>query len=253
VCFSPDGKYLATSAFGGHIYASFFSSKRRSHLLILLQFWEIRKKHVRNVFKGHVDVIHSLNFSPNGRHLVSASDDNTVRLWNVHDGTVKVLREDNPLLLDMPHYRSAIFSPDGRYVAAPHRDGMVRIWCVRTGRLMRRMKTYTKWVHDIAFMPDGKSLVSARRDETLKHLKISSLTTTSLRAVNNLHEYGSDTEEHTPSEGPIETMDRYPRCDHARWQMDYIRHGVKYPYLGYAQHDNAMHPQDCRRCVCGNN
>jgi WD40 repeat protein len=80
---------------------------------------------------------------------------------------MKYLTEDNPMLLDQPHYRSAVFSPDGRYVAASHRDGMVRIWCVRTGQLRRRVKAYMNWVNDIAFMPDGKDLVSGRRDKTL--------------------------------------------------------------------------------------
>lgn len=192
VCFSPDGSHLATGLESGHIYASPLSFKNCSHLLITLQFWEIKTKYVRNNFKGHTDVVHSLDFSPNGRHLVSTSDDNTVRLWNLRDGAAKCLNEKNPIYLDTPHYRSAVFSPDGKYTAASHRDGMIRIWCVRTGQLVRRVKAYTYWVNDIAFMPHGTGLVSGRRDNTLRTWDMSSLATT--RAVKDLHEYDSDSE-----------------------------------------------------------
>jgi len=75
---------------------------------------------------------------------------------------------------------------------------------------MKRIKTYSKWVRDIAFMPDGKGLVRARGDETLIFMNLHSLTTTRLRAVNDLHDYGPDTEEQTPPgpERPIEN-ERY--------------------------------------------
>jgi len=130
---------------------------------LVVQIWEINKKHVRNAFKGHTDLILSVDFSPNDRLLVSASLDNTVRLWNMHDGSGKILIEDIPTFVDYPHYRSAVFSPDGRYVAAGHRDGMVRIWDVRTGWLMRRLNMLDcmgYWgLTDVKFTPDGKGLV----------------------------------------------------------------------------------------------
>ena len=97
---------------------------------------------MRNAFKGHTRHINSLNFSPNGRLLVSTSGDNTVRLWNMHDGATKLLNEENTIFLDEPFYSSAIFSPDGRYVAATHSDGMVRIWDVFTGQLTRTIKAH---------------------------------------------------------------------------------------------------------------
>jgi glucose repression regulatory protein TUP1 len=147
-------------------------------MFIFLQIWEISTKYVRNAFKGHTRNIYSLNFSPNGRLLVSASDDNTVRLWNIRDGATKLLNEENPTILDDPGYRSAVFSPDGRYVAASHRDGMVRIWDVCTGQLMRRMKAHLDWANCVAFMPDGKGLVSGGSDHTLRYWDFRSLDST---------------------------------------------------------------------------
>ena len=177
VCFCPDGKYLATGAWGGEILVYPFS-KQLFGMLIFLQIWEINTKYVRNAFKGHTHSIFTLDFSPNGRLLVSASYDNTVRLWNMHDGATKLLSEENPTFLDDPCYHSAVFSPNGGYVAASHRDGMVRIWDVYTCQLTRRMKMHTDWASCVAFMPDGKGFVSGGWDRKLKYWDVSSLDST---------------------------------------------------------------------------
>jgi WD40 repeat protein len=177
VCFNPDGKYLATGAWDGAILAS-PSSSQSPRMFIFLQVWEINTKYVRNAFKGHTRHIFSLNFSPNGRLLVSTSDDNTIRLWNMHDGATKLLTEENPTVLDDPCYPSAGFSPNGRYVAACHRDGMVRIWDVCSGQLIMKMKAHTDWATCVVFTPDGKGSVSGGSDYRLKYWDVSSLDST---------------------------------------------------------------------------
>ena len=126
----------------------------------------------------------SLDFSPNGRLLLSASADNTVRLWNMRDGATKLLTEENPTILDHPCYTSAVFSPDGSYVAASHRDGVVRIWSVHTGRLTKRMEAHHSWANSVAFVPDGKGLVSGGGggDGKLRYWDVSSLDSTRSRS-----------------------------------------------------------------------
>jgi len=177
VCFCPDGKYLATGAWDGAILVCPFS-KQCPHMFIFLQIWEINTKYVRNAFKGHTRCIFTLNFSPNGRLLVSTSNDNTVRLWNMHDGATKLLTDENPTFLTSSSYHSAGFSPNGRYVASSHRDGTVRIWDVYTSQFTRRMKAHASWVSYVAFMPDGKGLVSGGWDHKLRYWDVSSLDST---------------------------------------------------------------------------
>ena len=164
---------------------------------MFLQIWEINTKYVRNAFKGHARHIFSLNFSLNGRLLVSTSDDNTVRLWNMHDGATKLLTYENPIFLDDSCYPSAVFSPDGRYVAASHSDGMVRIWDVYTCQLMRRMKVHADWVSCVAFMPDGKGLVCGGFDQKLKYWDVSSLDSTRFGTRSQTTRISSGMEEQT--------------------------------------------------------
>lgn len=57
---------------------------------------------------GHSSYVRSVSFSPDGARLASASDDNTVRLWNVASGWLIAT------LLAAPEGWVA-FLPDGRY------------------------------------------------------------------------------------------------------------------------------------------
>ena len=143
-------------------------------MFIFLQIWEINTKYVRNAFKGHSSRVTSLNFSPNGRLLVSASADNTLRLWNMHDGATKLLTNESTTFIHSRYY-SVVFSPDGRYVVASDSDEMVKIWDVYTGQLTRGMKVHMGWVTYVAFMPDGKGLVSGGWDHKLRFWDVSSL------------------------------------------------------------------------------
>ena len=124
--------------------------------------------------------------------LVATSDNNTVRLWNMHDGVTKDLTDSRTDIIARelsvgrhklfdPYYTSAVFNHDGRHVAASHRDGMVRVWHVRTGQLMRRVKAHMGIAYDIGFTPDGKGLVTGGKGSTLKYWDISTLNSTLIR------------------------------------------------------------------------
>jgi WD40 repeat protein len=46
------------------------------------QIWDIATKHILSRFEGHKDNVISLNFSRDGRLIISGSCDNTVRIWD---------------------------------------------------------------------------------------------------------------------------------------------------------------------------
>lgn len=148
VCFSPDGKLLATGA-----------EDRR------IRVWDIETRRIRNTFDGHEQDIYSLDFARNGRHIASGSGDKTVRLWDIESNAqLMVLSiEDGVTTVAM--------SPDGRYVAAGSLDKSVRVWDCSSGYLIERLEGlqgHKDSVYSVAFSPSGRELVSGSLDKTIK-------------------------------------------------------------------------------------
>ena len=67
--------------------------------------------------------INSVALSPDGRLLLTASDDQTARLWDVRTGA-----ELRRFVGHSGAVTSAHFSPDGRYVLTTSGDGSARLW-----------------------------------------------------------------------------------------------------------------------------
>ena len=60
------------------------------------QIWDIAKKRIRNVFEGHQQEIYSLDFSRDGRLIVSGSGDKTARIWDMETGHHNTLSITEP-------------------------------------------------------------------------------------------------------------------------------------------------------------
>jgi WD40 repeat protein len=124
--------------------------------------WSKPPKLLRTL-EGHKDLVRSAAFSPDGGAIVSASDDNTVKIWDARTGQLLRTLEGHKNLV-----YSAAFSPDGGAIVSASRDKTVKIWDARTGQLLRTLEGHKRWVFSAAFSPDGGAIVSASSDKTVK-------------------------------------------------------------------------------------
>ncbi|XP_066224760.1 POC1 centriolar protein homolog B isoform X4 [Saccopteryx leptura] len=112
-------------------------------------------------FKGHKAAITSVDFSPNGKQLATASWDTFLMLWS--------FRPQTRAFRYMGHkdvITSVQFSPLGNLLASASRDRTVRLW-----------------IPD-KFSPDGRLIVSCSEDKTIKIWD-----TTSKQCVNNFSDF----------------------------------------------------------------
>lgn len=153
VCFSPDGKYLATGA----------EDK-------IIRVWDIQQRIIRTSFTGHEQDIYSLDFARDGHTIASGSGDRTVRLWDIETGmnTLTLTIEDG--------VTTVAISPDAKYVAAGSLDKSVRVWDCKMGYLLERLEGvdgHKDSVYSVAFSPNARDLVSGSLDKTIKMWELS--------------------------------------------------------------------------------
>ncbi len=105
----------------------------------------------------HESYVNTAAFSPDGRWVISGSDDRTARVWESDTGheIARVVHE--------AYVKAVAFSPDGRWIASGSDDGVVRVWEARTGRIVAEMAHGTG-VGVVAFSPDGRLVASAACD-----------------------------------------------------------------------------------------
>jgi WD40 repeat protein len=128
-----------------------------------VRVWEADTGLLRYSPLSHRDKCHDLQFSPDGRSIVLASYDGSVRVRDLAKGTVLAELPEHP---DMVY--TAAFSPDGMLLVTACRDRTVRVWDWRAGRLVCPPFEHVKEALAASFTPDGRWVLSASIDGTAR-------------------------------------------------------------------------------------
>lgn len=122
-----------------------------------------RKSKPPTTLAGHADAISALCAFPDARRLVSASHDQTLRIWSIAQS-----REELALRGHTAQVTSCAVSGDGAFILSGGRDNRVRYWDAARGDLLRTLEGHDGWVFSVALAPDGRHAISGSFDRTAR-------------------------------------------------------------------------------------
>ncbi len=107
----------------------------------------------------------SVAYAPDGRHIISGSDDRTIRIWDAKTGTAV----GGPLRGHTDLVWSVTYSPDGRHIISGSDDHTTRSWEAGAGAAAGdHLEGHTNSLQSIAYSSDGQHIVSGSSDNTTR-------------------------------------------------------------------------------------
>jgi WD40 repeat protein/serine/threonine protein kinase len=108
-------------------------------------------------------------FSPDGKRIVTASQDGTARVWDAQSGQpltgpLEMGQNASPAQSNPGQVIPAQFSLDGKRIVTVSQDGAARVWDAQTGRPLTAPLRHLLAVKSAQFSPDGGRIVTASYD-----------------------------------------------------------------------------------------
>ena len=112
----------------------------------------------------HTRTVNSVEISPDGRSLLTASDDNTLILWDLASG--QVLKRFAGHTGDV---NVALFSPDPNnpFIISASDDAAIILWDLASALPLRRFQGHTDPIVGLNISPDGQRMISSTGGDTM--------------------------------------------------------------------------------------
>ncbi|AMD22536.1 HHL234Cp [Eremothecium sinecaudum] len=112
---------------------------------------------------GHQKLVNHVAFSPDGRYIVSASFDNSIKLWDGRDGKfISTFRGH------VASVYQVAWSSDCRLLVSCSKDTTLKVWDLRTKKLSVDLPGHRDEVYTVDWSVDGKRVCSGGKDKMVR-------------------------------------------------------------------------------------
>lgn len=166
--FAADGKSIATGGFDHRVLVWKPEELQAYNFRNLEKGENVTPPAKFRVWDGHATAVRSVTMIDHGKLLLSAGEDNTVRMWEMATGAlIKTFRGHDSAV------RAAIASPDGRTLLSASHDATVREWSIAGYEELRslqgrKFEGHTDAVLAASFSPNQEWVITASRDRTAR-------------------------------------------------------------------------------------
>jgi WD40 repeat protein len=148
---SPDGRLIA-------------SANEAERQLIIR---ETASGNQKQVLKLQNSDLKKTAFSPDGKLFAAEAgnpSESNIDIWEISSGAKKSTLKGAGVITVI------VFSPDGKVLASGGGvlDNTIKIWDAANGNLLQTLTGHNEQILELAFSPDGKTLISASLDKTIK-------------------------------------------------------------------------------------
>ncbi len=112
---------------------------------------------------GHIGAVTSVAFSPDGKRVVSCSDNKSIKIFDASTGTTTLRIEQHD-----DRVNCLAWSNDGSRIISGSKDKTAKIWDSQTGRLLRSLIGHSGSVDTVAISPDCMWIATGSEDKTLR-------------------------------------------------------------------------------------
>lgn len=165
--------------------------------------WDIEQKRIVDRWHGHQNIVNNCVVTPDGKSLITASDDCTVGVWDIESGQLRTRLDghtnfvwslavtskfvisggaDSTIIVwqlaDGSQHRvwsghaqwitALAVAPDEETVVAGMEDGSLLRWNLREAQLVERLDVHSGFINAIAFSPDGEWMATKSMDHSVR-------------------------------------------------------------------------------------
>ena len=148
-----------------------------------IKLWNAANGKLIDSLVGHTDAVRFIQFSPDGKKIITVSDDRTAKIWDAATGDLLVDLGGHTFNIRDAQFSPAVSQNDPGQIITTSDDGSVKLWDAATGVLLKTFKGNTGEVFSAQYSRDGKKIITASRLGTVYIFEIETGKTIPLSAT----------------------------------------------------------------------